>query len=226
MFDKVLSFFRGYNYNGKDDTADFKDLPKEKKGKKIKEIFSDIPVFETPRLILRRIRVSDYADMYEYSSDSEVTKYLTWYPHKSLNESKEYAEYLQKRYNDGKFFDWGIEYKGSGKFIGTCGFTTINLNNNQAEVGYVLSKGYWGQGIIPEALRVIMEFGFNYLGFDKIEARFLDGNEKSFKVMKKMGMTFERILYNSLHIKGEYKTVHTYSISREKFNSLYMSQYK
>ena len=226
MFDKVLSFFRGNTYDNIDDTVDFKNLPKEKKIRKVKEIFADIPTFETQRLVMRRIRVSDYSDMYEYSSDFEVTKYLTWYPHKNIDETREYAEYLQKRYNDGKFFDWGLEYKDSRKFIGTCGFTTINLNANQAEVGYVIARNYWGHGLIPEALRLVMDFGFNCLGFDKIEARFLDGNERSCKVMKKMGMNFEKIMYKSLHIKGEYKTVHTYSISREKYNKLYISQYK
>lgn len=225
MFDKVLSFLRGYNYTGKDDDESLKDLPKERKSKRIKDIFSHIPAFETQRLILRRIRMSDYSDMYEYSSDPDVTRYLTWYPHKTIDESREYAEYLQKRYNDGKFFDWGIEYKDNQKFVGTCGFTTINLPNNQAEVGYVLSKNYWGQGIIPEALQIIMDFGFNYLGFDKIDARFLDGNERSCKVMKKMGMDFEKVLYNSMHIKGDYRTVHTYSITREKFNSLYPTRF-
>ena len=226
MFDKVLSFFRGCTYDGKDNMTALKDISKEKKGKKIKEIFSNVPVLETQRLILRRIRVSDYSDMYEYSSDYEVTRYLTWHPHKSVDDSKEYTEYLQKRYNDGKFFDWGLEHKDSKKFVGTCGFTTINLNNNQAEVGYVLSRKYWGQGLIPEALSSIMDFGFNYIGFDKIEARFLDGNEKSRRVMQKMGMSFEKKMYNSLHIKGEYKTVHTYAVSREAFNKLYKTQYR
>ena len=226
MFDKFLSFFRGnISDNEGERTTALKNLPKERKGKKIKAVFANIPTFETQRLILRRIRVSDSSDMFEYSSDYEVTRYLTWYPHKTIDESREYAEYLQERYANGKFFDWGIEHKESRKFIGTCGFTSINLNNNQAEVGYVLARDYWGLGIVPEALRLIMDFGFNYLGFDKIEARFLEGNERSRKVMQKMGMGFDKIMYNSMHLKGEYKTVFTYSVSKEKFNGLYESQY-
>lgn len=196
---------------------DFKNMNKDKKIKKIKEVFANIPRFETNRLILRRIKESDYIDIYEYSSDLEVTKYLTWYPHANLKESKEYASYLQKRYDSGKFFDWGLIYKPDGKFIGTCGFTSINVNNNSCEVGYVLSKKYWGMGIIPEALECVMEFAFNYFGFDKVEARYLEGNANSKRVMQKAGMVLEKIDYNILHVKGEYKTVHTYYITNEMF---------
>ena len=94
--------------------TDFKNMNKDRKIRKIKEVFANIPRFETRRLILRRIKESDYIDIYEYSSDIEVTKYLTWYPHMSLKESKDYTSYLQKRYDSGKFFDWGLVCKQDG----------------------------------------------------------------------------------------------------------------
>ena len=189
----------------------------DNRSKKIKAVFSNLPCMETPRLILRKIVVSDYMDMYEYSRDSGVTRYLTWHPHKSPDETLAYVESLQKRYNDGKFYDWGIELRENGKFVGTCGFTTIHVGQNKAEIGYVLAKPYWGQGIVPEAVVHVMRFGFMELGFNKIEARFMDGNVKSGRVMKKCGMTFEKTLFDAFHIKNEYKTVHTYSITREEF---------
>jgi len=197
---------------------DFKNMTKDKKIRKIKEVFANIPRLETRRLILRRIKENDYMDIYEYSSDSEVTKYLTWYPHTSLKETKDYTNYLQKRYDSGKFFDWGLVCKDDGKFIGTCGFTSINLNKNTCEVGYVLSKKYWGKELIPESLDCVMEFAFNYFGFDKVEARYLDGNSNSRRVMQKAGMVLEKIDYNILHVKGEYKTVYTYYITKDMYN--------
>jgi len=194
-------------------------MTKEKKSKKLKEIFSNLPRFETKRLIMRRIDENDCEDMFEYSIDSDVTRYLTWQPHSDINETKIYIADVQKKYETGKFFDWGLEYKQDGKFIGTCGFTSININKNTCEVGYVLSKNYWGMGLMPEALECIMDFAFNYFGFDKIEARFLEGNANSKKVMEKAGMICEKIDRNAMHIKGEYRTIHTYSITKEKFES-------
>ena len=220
MFHKVFSFLRIPQILKDDDfDIEFKYMTKEKKSKKLKEVFSNLPRFETRRLLLRRIESVDCEDMFEYSADSDVTRYLTWQPHANINETKEYISTIQKRYESGKFFDWGMVYKANGRFVGTCGFTSINLVKNTCEVGYVLSKRYWGRGLVPEALECVMEFAFDYFGFDKVEARFLDGNANSRKVMQKVGMTYEKIDYNILHIRGEYKTVHTYSITKTDFEN-------
>jgi len=197
----------------------FKYLTKEKKDKKLREFFADIPRLETDRLILRRIGHADCSDIYEYSADPEVTKYLTWKPHANIGDTRVYIDDALKRYGNGKFYDWGLEYKADGRLIGTCGFTSVNLNQNVCEVGYVLSKKYWGRGLVPEALERVIDLAFNYFGFDKVEARFFEGNTKSKKVMLKSGMTFEKTDKNQWHVKGEYKTVHTYSITRDEFES-------
>ena len=198
---------------------------KEKKSRRIKEVFSNIPRFETERLILRKIREIDYIDMHEYSADSDVTRYLTWRPHANLSETKSYTNDLQKRYNAGKFFDWGLVHKEDGKFIGTCGLTTINLNRNVCEIGYVLAKKYWGRGLIPEALELVMDFAFVYLGFERIEGRFLEGNINSCRVMQKMGMVPDKVESNAFRINGEYTTVYNYYITREMFESRKYAKY-
>ena len=215
MFQRIFSFFN----LKKDDGSVLGGAEKDRKARKLKEIFANIPRFETQRLILRRIREIDYIDMYEYSADRDVTRYLTWQPHNSLSETKSYASDLQKRYNAGKFFDWGLVHKADGKFIGTCGLTTINLNRNSCEVGYVLAKKYWGRGLMPEALELVMGFAFDYLEFDRIEARFLEGNMKSLRVMQKMGMVFDRVDYDLFTVGGESKDVHNYYITREMYEA-------
>jgi len=220
MFHKVFSFLRipRINKNSRAE-IDFRYMTKEKKAKKLKEIFSNLPRFETKRLILRRIEERDCDDMFEYSAEPDVTKFLTWQPHKTVEETREYITDLQKRYENGKFFDWGLVYKENGRFIGTCGFTSININQNTCEVGYVLSKKYWGIGLMPEALECIMDFAFDYFGFDKIEARFLEGNANSQKVMEKVGMACEKVDRNVMYVKGAPRTVHTYSVTKSDFES-------
>lgn len=186
----------------------------------ILSVFSSIPTLETDRLILRKIKPCDIDDMYEYSSDEKVTKYLTWTPHENKNKTKKYVSFLQSLYRSGKFYDWGIILKNENKFIGTCGFSEIDAQNNTAQVGYVLNSSYWGRQIAPEALKRVLRFGFDIMRFERIEARHIDGNINSGRVMRKCGMQFEGTLRHAMYIKGEYKTIQLYSILREEWEKL------
>lgn len=219
MFNKVFSFLfkDSREHNKSDANTPFYMLSKEEKNKHLKAFFSDIPTLETERLILCRIKPSDYKDIYEYSADPEVTKFLTWHPHKTVAETSEYIQYVQKRYASGKFYDWGIKLKENQKMIGTCGFTTINLDSNCGEIGYVLNHDYWGRGLVPEACEMVIKYGFCYFGFDYIYARFIDGNVNSMKVMMKCGMKYFFTDRNTMRIKGEYKTIHHYKITKEEY---------
>ena len=181
----------------------------------IKSIFRSPPVLYTDRLTLRKLSKSDYCDMFEYSADKELTRYLTWEPHPDKNYTYKYLSYLQSRYRAYECFDWAIEY--NGKMIGTCGFTALNEYSLYGEVGYVIAPKYQKMGIAPEAVRKVMEFGFNTLGLNRIEARFMIENTPSRKVMEKVGMTFEGILRESMYIKDRYVSVGICSILRSEY---------
>ncbi len=174
--------------------------------------FSNIPTLETKRLILRKIKVSDTDDMFEYASLRETTKYLTWRPHKNREYTKEYLEYLSTRYRTGDFYDWAIVTKDGGKMIGTCGFTRFEPQNDLAEIGYVINPEYHGLGYAPEAAKRVIEFGFSALGLHRIEAKYMAGNTSSRRVMEKLGMTFEGEHRDAIKIAGTYRTVGVYSL--------------
>ena len=93
----------------------------------IYKIFSRIPEIETERLVLRKMKPSDSEAMFDYAKRSDVTKYLTWYPHKSENYTRQYLEYISRHYAIGDFYDWAVVDKESKKMIGTCGFTRFNF---------------------------------------------------------------------------------------------------
>ena len=103
-------------------------------------VFSHLPELLTDRLTLRKLTVADDADMYEYASRSDVTKYLTWYPHPDKAYTREYLHYLAGRYAGGMFYDWAIVYEPDSKMVGTCGFTSFNCAADSAEVS--VSKAY------------------------------------------------------------------------------------
>ncbi len=150
------------------------------------DIFKNIPTIKTERLTLRKIRKSDLDDIFEYSSDPEVSKYLLWRPHESKRVTRSYLSSLLKKYKSGQYYDWGIEI--DGKMIGTAGFSKIDILNDTAEAGYVIARPYWGRGIAAEALTAVIDFGFNVLALKRIECICIEENKRSLAVMKKCGM--------------------------------------
>lgn len=181
------------------------------------DTFSNIPTLFTNRLILRRMKVADAQDMFEYACQPEVTRYLTWRPHPDIGYTREYLEYLGTRYKVGDFFDWAVVLRENDKMIGTCGFTRFDLPNNSAEIGYVLNPAYQGRGIAGEAAYAVISFGFNRLRLHRIEARHMIGNNASHRVMEKLGMKTEGTFRESYYVNGSYRTVTVCSILDSEF---------
>ncbi len=186
----------------------------------IHRVFAHMPELSTPRLTLRRMRTSDDVDMFDYAARPEVTRYLLWSPHPDLAYTREYLKYIATRYAAGTFYDWALVLKESGRMIGTCGFTAIDAQNESAEIGYVLSPRVWGQGIAVEAVRAVLAFGFERLLLQRIEARFIRGNEASLRVMQKVGMTFEGYHRQSMLIKGVWRDIGYSSILSGEYRAL------
>ena len=171
------------------------------------KIFSNIPTLRTERISLRAMHPIDAEDMFDYSSREEVTKYLLWSPHTSVSYTRDYLRYVHGRYSLGDFYDWAIIDLESRRMIGTCGFTRINPENDSGEIGYVLHPDFWGKGYALEAARTVVDFGFEVLGLHRIEAKFMEGNERSRKVMENLGMRFEGYHKDEIFVKGSYRTV-------------------
>ena len=101
--------------------------------------------------------------------------------------------------------------------IGTCGFTSLDFKHNSAEVGYVLNSAVWGKGYAVEALTRVLRFAFIDLNVHRVEAKYIVGNERSLRVMKKCGMKFEGIRRESMFIKGNYRDIGCCSILADEF---------
>lgn len=182
--------------------------------------FNEFPVFETDRLLLRKVLLKDKEDMFEYARDPEVTKYLLWYEHPDVQYTAKYLRYLQPKYRRGEYYDWAVVNKAQDKMIGTCGFVTFDGDHNNAEIGYVISPKYRGMGYAPEAVRRIISFGFEELGLNRIYARHIVGNDPSGRVMQKSGMSFEGILRSSMYIKEQYRDIALYAVTREDYKKV------
>ena len=186
----------------------------------IHRVFAHMPQLSTQRLILRRMRITDDVDMYDYARRAEVTRYLLWSPHPDRNYTREYLKYIATRYAAGTFYDWALELKENGRMIGTCGFTAIDAPNECAEIGYVLNPDYHGREFAVEAVREILAFGFDRLMLQRVEARFIRGNDASLRVMQKVGMTFEGFHRQSMLIKGVRRDIGYSSILADEYRQM------
>lgn len=183
----------------------------------IEDIYGDLPILETERLILRKVESKDLEDMFYYCSKKEVSKYVTWDTHQTLSDTKEFLGFVLNQYLNGKVAPWAIEYKETRKMIGTIDFVTWQPKHNSAEVGYVISPDYWDKGITTEATKELIRFGFEKMDLVRIQARCFTENIGSARVMEKAGMTFEGILRKGMKIKGKHWDLKMYSILKEEF---------
>ena len=147
---------------------------------------------ETERLILRTIIESDANDIYEYSKNKNVGIDAGWKPHETIEETKKImnAVFLDK---DNVF---GIILKETGKLFGTIGLVTDMMRENDKArmVGYAIDEEYWNKGYTSEAVKALVQYGFDKLKLDLISATCYPYNEGSRRVLKKCGFQYEGCL--------------------------------
>ncbi len=150
---------------------------------------------ETERLILRRFKVEDAEEMFDnWASDPEVTRFLTWPAHSNTDVTKAVLSDWVSRYEDGGYFNWAMEYKETGQVIGNISVVKLNGNTDSADMGYCMSRSYWGMGLMPEALKAVMDYLFDTVQLNRVAACHDVNNPKSGRVMDKAGMKQEGIL--------------------------------
>lgn len=181
------------------------------------DFFQHTPLIRAERLHLRKLTMRDANDIFEYSRDPLVAEHVLWDAHRSVSESKGYIRYMMRKYRYGEPSSWGIALNETDKVIGTIGFMWIQPENAAAEVGYSLSRAYWNQGYMTEALRALMEYGFNDMKLNRIEAMHEITNPASGAVMRKCGMKKEGTLRSKVLNKGKYVDVDLYAILKKDF---------
>ena len=150
---------------------------------------------ETDRLILRRFVIEDADEMYNnWANDDEVTKYLTWPTHNSVDVTKYILNGWIEKYKNDNFYNWAIVLKETGQVIGNISVVELREDIESAIVGYCMSRSLWGQGIMPEALGEVIAFLFDEVGLNRVAAEHDVNNPKSGRVMQKAGMRFDGIL--------------------------------
>lgn len=169
---------------------------------------------QTQRLILRQIAIADVEDIFAYASDPQVTAYTLWETHQSIDDTYEYINNVAlELYRSGRGITWGVITKESGKLIGTCSLQTTTIHR-RAELGYTLARNYWGQGLMTEAAKTAIAFGFHTMHLLRIQAFCAVENVASSRVLEKAGMEFEGVLHNYVFTKERPWDVKMYAITQ------------
>ena len=169
---------------------------------------------ETERLILRRFRPSDAEYMFKnWATDREVSKFLSWNPHKDLNETKQIVDSWFNDYVKNNCYNWAIELKDYREIIGQISVVGLKEKYCSCEIGYSLGRLFWGKGMMTEALKAVISYLFSEIGMNRIEAKHNTLNPASGRVMQKSRMKHEGILRQvQVDKNGHYYDLAVYSI--------------
>jgi [ribosomal protein S5]-alanine N-acetyltransferase len=150
---------------------------------------------ETQRLCLKVLTLEHTEEVFQLFSDENITRYMDIEPCKSLTEAEEIITY----HLEDAGCRWGIFTKETEEFIGTCGFHYIrNHGEFIGEVGFDLSKMHWGNGFMSEAMKSLLEYGFNAMSLETIDATVNPRNEKSIALMNRLGFKRDAVLREKL----------------------------
>ncbi|MFC7680752.1 GNAT family N-acetyltransferase [Paenibacillus sp. GCM10028914] len=176
----------------------------------------NFPVLETERLALRQLRLEDAADIYDYFSMDEVTMFYDLDSFTELKQAEDLIMYWNNRFNNIEAIRWGITLKSEDRIIGTCGFHNWAKKHYKAEIGYELSPNHWNKGYMTEVLEAVINFGFEELELNRIQALIHRDNVNSRKVLEKSNFREEGLLSEYYYKKNRYVDAVIFSILKTK----------
>lgn len=154
-----------------------------------------IPDLESERIRLRRMEPSDAEVLFKYWSDPEVVRYMNMPPFASTEDTLEMIYLLNGLSEMDDTIRFGIELKEEGRLIGSCGFNVWELSGAyRGEIGYDLGRDYWGKGYMSESLRILLSFGYETMGLNRIEALVHPDNGPSRRLLAAFGFQEEGLL--------------------------------
>lgn len=182
-------------------------------------IFSNLATVETSRLLLRPMRLDDAEDMFDYASDPDVVRFTSWTVHQSTADTRAFLQHAIAAYQADRAASWAVEHKADRKMIGTCGFIWWNQTDAKAELGYALSRDYWGQGYATEAASASVDFGFQVMRLHRIQAECVGLNTGSAHVLEKVGMKPEGVQREAVMDIDGFADLLLYALLRDEWKA-------
>jgi ribosomal-protein-alanine N-acetyltransferase len=180
---------------------------------------SSFPEIATLRLALREIRQEDAPRLHEIWTDPEVLRYLVLDPFTTLDQTLEMISILKNLRPLGGGFRWALTLVPEERIIGTCGFHNWKKEHSRAELGYELEPLSWGRGLMSEAIRAALDFGFERMGLNRIEAFVTTGNVRSLGLLERNGFSMEGTLRQYEWARGSFQDQWVFSLLRQDWEN-------
>lgn len=181
--------------------------------------FEQFPQLETPRFVLRQAQLTDADDLYQLYADQAVVQYMSFTPFTSVEESLDEMKWYERIFAEQSGLRWMIEDRETGKVIGTCGFLAYEQEHHRTELGYDLSSAYWGKGIMKEVALCIIQFGFEQMKLNKIEAKIEPANQSSIRLIEKLGFVQEGLLRQHEYEKEMYVDLAIFALLQSEYTA-------
>lgn len=153
------------------------------RGKRVMK-FTPFPTIETKNLLLRKMSPLDWIDLFEMRKDSSMHEYTDTLVEGNIEETKSYIEKMNIGVDDNRWIIWAIEHRQSTKVIGTICIWNLNEEEKSGELGYGIIPRFQGQGLMREALIQVVEYGFNVMKLNFLDAYTEENNGKSIKLLE------------------------------------------
>lgn len=174
--------------------------------------------FETKRLILRPWQESDAESLYEYAKSPEVGPIAGWPIHTSVEDSRQIIKNVLSAEET-----YAVVLKETGKAVGSIGLmigkkSNLEIADHEGEIGYWIGVPYWGQGLIPEAVKELQRYAFHVLQLETLWCGYFDGNDKSRRVQEKCGFSYHHTLKDKAWpLLHDVRTEHITCLTKEKW---------
>lgn len=179
-------------------------------------------MIETERLILRPWREDEAEELFKYANDPDIGPIAGWAPHSSVEESLEIIRTVFAAPET-----YAVVLKSTGKPVGSCGIMlpdglhSAEMKASEGEIGYWIGKPFWGQGLIPEAVRALLHRSFNELKLHTVWCVYYEGNDKSRRVCEKCGFIYHHTNHNVTSPLGDIRTEHFCRLTKEDYNAIW-----
>ena len=172
----------------------------------------------TERLILRAWQESDATSLYKYAKDPAIGPVAGWPPHTSVEDS---LNVIRTVFSAPETY--AVVLKSTNEPVGSVGIMfgeglhSAAMQKGEAEIGYWIGVPYWGQGLIPEAVRCLLKRCFEDLGMTAVWCGYYEGNTKSRRVMEKCGFRFHHTEEDKTSPLGDVRTEHFMRMTKEEW---------
>lgn len=170
------------------------------------------------RINLRPFKPSDAKTLQRYANDPKVSRYLPLMPYPySLDNARSWIKQSRQAARDNRSYAFAIEHVERNEIVGGVSLEEVRCQDRAAGIGYWLARPFWGEGLMTEAVRLVLEFSFSHLKLHRVYAQAHDKNVGSWKVMEKLGFVREGTLRKASRIGRRWCDVYTYGLLRPEF---------